>query len=499
MRSQLCRREQNARPGVGRAGGIERSGATDVSVVHDTAEVASAHRASTPRRPASPTAQPTSIDVALVALGQQDAGFRQIIEALPAAIYITDAAGRITFYNEAAAAFWGRHPNLGEEQFCGSWKLRWPNGTPLAHRDCPMAVALRTGRRLRGVEAVAERADGKLIPFAAYPTPIFDASRGLMGAVNMLVDLSDRQRSEESARRLASIVQSSDDAIVSKDLRGIISSWNEGAERLFGYTEAEAIGKPVMIVIPADRAEEEESILARLRRGERIDHFETVRRRKDGSLLDVSLTVSPIHGADGRVIGASKIARDITERKRAHEQHQLLLGEIMHRVKNTLAIVQAIAAQTLRRAPAEERDAFTARLHALGKAHDLLTSDSWDRTPMRVVIGSALMPFQEQRFTLEGPEAYLNASGSLHMTLALHELATNAVTYGALSNATGRVHLNWRSEDGGLEVCWAETGGPVVGRPRRKGFGTLLIEHAFEGARFQYTRAGLLCTFKVSL
>jgi PAS domain S-box-containing protein len=465
-----------------------------VSVVHDTVEVASAHRASTPHRSASPTAQPTSIDIALVALGQQE-----IIEALPAAIYITDAAGRITFYNEAAAAFWGRRPRLGEDQYCGSWKLHSPDGTPLAHRDCPMAVALRTGRRLRGVEAVAERADGKRIPFAAYPTPIFDASRQLTGAVNMLVDLSDRQRSEESARRLASIVQSSDDAIVSKDLRGIISSWNEGAERLFGYTAEEAIGKPVTLVIPADRAEEEASILARLRRGERIDHFETVRRRKDGSLLDVSLTVSPIHGADGRVIGASKIARDITERKRAHEQHKLLLGEIMHRVKNTLAIVQAIAAQTLRRAPAEERDAFTARLHALGKAHDLLTSDSWDRTPMRVVIGSALMPFQEQRFTLEGPEAYLNASRSLHLTLALHELATNAVKYGALSNATGRVQLHWRPEDGGLEVCWAETGGPVVGRPRRKGFGTLLLEHAFEGARFQYARTGLLCTFKVSL
>jgi two-component system, chemotaxis family, CheB/CheR fusion protein len=459
-----------------------------VSVVHDTVEVASAHRASTPHRSAGPTAQPTSID----------AGFRQIIEALPAAIYITDAAGRITFYNEAAAAFWGRRPSLGEEQFCGSWKLRWPDGTPLAHRDSPMAVALRTGRRLRGVEAVAERADGKLISFAAYPTPIVDASCQLMGAVNMLVDLSDRQQSEESARRLASIVQSSDDAIVSKDLRGIISSWNEGAERLFGYTAEEAIGKPVTIVIPADRAEEEAAILARLRRGERIDHFETVRRRKDGSLLEVSLTVSPIYGADGRVIGASKIARDITERKRAHEQHKLFLGEIMHRVKNTLAIVQAIAAQTLRRAPTEERDAFTARLHALGKAHDL-TSDSWDRTPLRVVIGSALMAFQEQRFTLEGPEAYLNASRSLHMTLVLHELATNAVKYGALSNATGRVHLHWRPEDGGLEVCWAETGGPVVVRPRRKGFGTLLIEHAFEGARFQYARTGLLCTFKVSL
>jgi PAS domain S-box-containing protein len=432
-------------------------------------------------------------------MGQRDAGFRQIIEALPAAIYITDAAGHITFYNAAAAALWGRHPRLGEDQFCGAWRLRWPDGTPLAHRDCPLAVALRTGRRLRGVEAVAERADGTQIAFAAYPTPIFGPSCELVGAVNMLVDLSDRKQSEDRARRLASIVQSCDDAIISKDLHGVISSWNQGAERLFGYTAEEAIGKPIMLVIPADRAEEEITILSRLRRGERLDHFETVRQRKDGTLFDVSLTVSPIYGADGRVVGASKIARDITERKRAHEQQKLLLAEIMHRVKNTLATVQAIASQTMRRAPAAERVAFTARLHALGKAHDLLTSDGWDRAPLRGLVDAALAPFQQQRFTLEGPDLYLNASRSLHMTLALHELATNAVKHGALSNATGRVDLRWQMQDGRLDVCWKETGGPAVRRPRRRGFGSLLIEHAFEGARFEYAQTGLLCTFNLPL
>ena len=136
--------------------------------------------------------------------------------------------------------------------------------------------------------------------------------------------------------------------------------------------------------------------MERLRRGERIDHYETVRRRKDGSLVDISLTVSPILSADGRIIGASKIARDITERKRAQEQQKVLLAEIMHRVKNTLATVQAIATQTLRRAPADERAAFTARLHALSKAHDLLTSDKWDRAPLRDVVDAALEPFQRR-------------------------------------------------------------------------------------------------------
>jgi len=437
-----------------------------------------------------------SIGQILIGLGNGDERFREIIEALPAAIYMTDAAGRITFYNQAAAALWGRHPQLGEERWCGSWKLYWPDGSRLAHDECSMAVALKTGRPVRGVEAVAERHDGSRVPFASHPIPIFAPSGELIGGVNMLVDLSDRKSSEESARRLAAIVQSSDDAIVSKDLSGIISSWNAGATRLFGFSADEVIGKSIMVIIPPERANEEQSILARLRRGERIDHFETVRRRKDGKLIDVSLTVSPIHGANGRVIGASKIARDITERKHAQEQQRLLLGEIMHRVKNTLATVQAIATRTLRRAPAEERDAFTARLHALSKAHDLLTSDTWDRAPMRGVVAAALSPFQQGRFAVTGPNVPLNASKVLHLTLALHELATNATKYGALSNAAGRVVLSWHTADGEcLKVRWQETGGPAVSSPGDKGFGSLLIEHTFDAVRFAYAPQGLCCEF----
>ena len=157
---------------------------------------------------------------------------------------------------------------------------------------------------------------------------------------------------------------SSDDAIISKNLDGIITSWNSGAERLFGYTAEEAIGKPMTILIPPDRINEEPGIIARIRRGERIEHYETVRRRKDGSPIDISLTVSPIKDSDGTIIGASKIARDITERKRAEKQQQLLVGEIKHRIKNLLATVQAIARQTLQNAPEEDRNAFIARLGA---------------------------------------------------------------------------------------------------------------------------------------
>ena len=164
----------------------------------------------------------------------------------------------------------------------------------------------------------------------------------------MLIDISERRQADHTREQLAAIVHSSDDAIISKNLNGIIQSWNKGAERIFGYTAAEAVGKHVSILIPEDRLNEEPGIIARISRGERIDHYETIRQRKDGSKIDISLTVSPVRNAKGQVVGASKIARDITDKKRAESAKELLLNEIKHRVKNTLGTVQAIASQTFR-------------------------------------------------------------------------------------------------------------------------------------------------------
>ena len=321
--------------------------------------------------------------------------FRKILEALPAAIYITDASGRIIFYNQAAVDLWGHQPVLGTSEWCGSWKLYRSDGSELPHDQCPMALTLKEGRSIRGMEAIAERPDGTRVPFIPYPTPLFDEEGALVGAVNMLVDVIDRNRTEEADRRLAAIIEDCDDAIISKDLRGVINSWNRGAERLFGYSAEEVVGRPVTILIPLDRQDEEPAILERLRRGERIDHYETVRRRKDGSLVDVSLTVSPIKNAGGEVVGASKIVRDITELRRARELQKLLVEEMRHRIKNTLATVQAIAAQTLRSACDDDRQAFGCRLGALASAHDLLTLENWNRASLRDIADHALKPFHE--------------------------------------------------------------------------------------------------------
>lgn len=434
---------------------------------------------------------------------------RAVLDCLPTAIYTTDASGRITYYNEAAAALWGHRPELDSAVWCGSWKLYWPDGRAMAHEECPMAVSLRTGKPVRGVEAVAERPDGSRVLFAPYPTPLFDKSGTLVGGVNMLVDVTERSAADEAALRLASIVDSSDDAIISKDLSGTIRTWNAGAERLFGYSADEAVGKPITILMPPDRADEGPGILGRIVRGEHIDHYETVRRRKDGSLIDISLTVSPLKARDGRIIGASKIARDISERKRGQEQAQLLIGEMKHRLKNSLSIVQAIAAQTMASVTPQERAAFAGRLQALAGAQDLLTLKNLRSVPLRELLQRALAPFQErhaERIVLDGvDDVWLDAGKVTLLSMGLHELATNAAKYGALSNDSGTVRLTWRvaPAQGGRRVhlMWREEGGPPVEPPGRKGFGSLLLEQALKAelgsASLEFRRDGVLCSVEL--
>ena len=784
--------------------------------------------------------------------------FLKVVELLPAAVYITDAQGRLTYYNAAAAQLWGYDPPLGDSLWCGSWRLYWPDGRPMPHDQCPMAIAIKENRAVRGMEAVAERPDGGRVRFMALPTPLRDEKGALIGALNMLVDVTDRRqterqrdqsearyrgifegarvalweqdfsgvlalldelsrqgvtdlrshlasnprvlaravelvrvtdvnqyalelyeaeqksdllssrerlflpetqtaftetlialhedrrrlesetkvrtlrgrvldvkfaitfegercertlvsvvdisdlkeaeralreekrrlkflnraaraissevnldrivqtmmdiatealgakfgafffnmgadasesyalyalsgapreafarfglprntalfdatyrglkpvrsddirkdprygqnapylgmpegdlpvvsylampvvsktgqvhgglffghdepgiftqeseeiasgiaahaaiaidnarllrdaqiqilqrsRAEQDSRRLVAIIESSDDAIISKDMDGVITSWNSGAERLFGYTAAEAIGRPVTMLMPPERIDEEPGIIARIRRGEPIDHYDTVRRRKDGSPIDISLTVSPIKDDNGKVIGASKIARDITERKQAEQRQQLLVGEVKHRIKNILATVQAIARQTLKGAPAEERDAFIARLMALANAQDLLTLERWNRAAVRDIVDRAVKPFEAQhsaRFLFKGPDdVWVDAQRASLLTMALHELATNAVKYGALSNSYGVVSLTWEAaghEDAQfVRLTWRELGGPLVVPPERKGFGSFLIERALQGgggkAKLDFNPNGLVCSLEVAI
>jgi PAS domain S-box-containing protein len=282
---------------------------------------------------------------------------------------------------------------------------------------------------------------------------------------------------------LAAIIDGSEDAIISKDLHGIIQSWNQGATRLFGYAPEEVIGKSITMLIPPDRLNEEPLIL-----GE-ILPFETRRLRKNGELVDISLTISPVHNAQGIIVGASKIARDITERRMAQERQQLLMGEMRHRVKNLFALANAIV--TISSRSAESLDQAVGmiqdRLQALARAHELTMADAGEateappQTGLLALIDAILAPYStDNRIIVEGAELVLGGRAITHIALLLHELATNAAKYGSLSVPEGRLAVRVESDGTDVRLRWEESGGPRPagdgdeGARNSEGFGTRL-------------------------
>jgi PAS domain S-box-containing protein len=312
--------------------------------------------------------------------------FSDLLEALPAAVYTTDAAGRITFYNKAAVGVWGCRPELGKSEWCGSWRLYWPDGTPMRHDECPMAIALKENREVRGAEAIAERPDGSRVHFIPYPTPLRDSSGLLVGAVNMLVDITDRKQAEERVMALA--------------------------------------------------------------------------------------------------------------------------GEVVHRANNLLAVVQSAVRLTKAENVEAFKEAIHGRIQALGNANALLAQSRWSGAELEKLIETELAPYafgQDGRVRAEGPPVTLGPQSAQSMAMALHELATNAVKYGALSTSDGKVEVEGScGPDNQLRFRWAETGGPAVKTPRRRGFGTSaivgMIRHQLDGkVRFAWRKEGLICEIRVPL
>src|SRR5882672_1673865 len=307
---------------------------------------------------------PLALQANLALDGESEKRLHDLLNLLPAAVYTTDADGRITFYNETAAVLWGRRPTLNVDKWCGSWRMWWPDGSPLPHDQCPMAVVLKEGRVAAGQEAVVERPDGTRMPFMAFPSPLRDPTGKIVGAVNMFVD--------------------------------------------------------------------------------------------------------------------------ITERKRNEEQIAVLAREAEHRCKNVLATVQATEG----------------RIQALANVHTLFVQTRWKGAELHSLVMQELSPYRkdgETRVRSDGPNLLLEPQMAQTIAVTLHELATNAAKYGALSTAKGHVQVGWSlALDGRIVIRWTETGGPPVKPPRRKGFGTRVMEGMIRGQlkgemRFDWLAEGLTC------
>ncbi|PBC24379.1 MULTISPECIES: PAS domain S-box protein [unclassified Mesorhizobium] len=318
---------------------------------------------------------------------------------------------------------------------------------------------------------------------------------------------TNNQKQDATAdARLAAIVDSSFDAIISKDLTSIITSWNLAAERMFGYTAEEAIGQSILMLIPDHLKSEETEIISRVRSGQRVASYETTRRRKDGALISVSLTVSPIRNANGEIVGASKIARDISSAKESERRIRLLMREVNHRVKNQFAVILSMVRETSRRSsdPQEFEELIRARIMALSRSHDLLVTSEWAGASLFDLIQEHLKPFgREEQILLSGPVLTLQSNAVQNLGMAFHELGTNSSKYGALGSEDGKVEITWTigssdqgpgSQDLGandlvtksvgasggrdFQLLWTETSTPRPEREEsaRKGFGTVVLQ-----------------------
>ncbi|RWC28432.1 PAS domain S-box protein [Mesorhizobium sp.] len=417
------------------------------------------------------------------AIGQREARFHQTLEALPVAVYTTDAAGKITYINRKAAELAGREPKIGEDEWWVAFRLFTAEGQELPHDVYPMAITLKENRPVRNIEAVAQRPDGTFFPFLPFPTPLRDDDGNLVGAVNVLLDLTDRKRGEDAVQHLSAIVESSFDAIVSKDLNGTIKSWNQGAERLFGFDAAEAIGQHISMLIPLDRQDEEPRIIERIRRGERIESHETIRLKKNGDKVPVSLTISPVRNAAGRIVGASKIARDITATKESEHRIRTLMREVNHRVKNQYSVILSMIRETNKRSDSPDRfeRQVRERIMALSRSHDLLVSADWKGATIGELVLAQAKPFdREDAITMAGPPITLSPNAVQYLGIAFHELCTNSAKYGVLSGHQGIIAVTWGvAEDHGVQtfkLVWAEQDGPQIKSITKSGFGSVVLK-----------------------
>jgi PAS domain S-box-containing protein len=296
--------------------------------------------------------------------------------------------------------------------------------------------------------------------------------------------LNPKQDAHVAEARLAAIIESSFDAVIAKDLNSIITDWNPAAERLFGYTAAEAIGQPITMLIPEHLRSEEADIIRRIRANERVESYETIRQRKDGTTIFVSLTVSPIRNARGEVIGASKIARDISDAKEAERRIRVLLREINHRVKNQYAVILSLIRETgIGSVSIDEFQAkVRTRIASLAASHDLLVRSEWSGSTLAELVREQLAPFgHEELVTVAGPLITVAPNAVQNLGMAFHELGTNSAKYGVLAGQRGSITISWSMTPHPapeFQLTWDERfDQPIADHVHPgTGFGTVVLE-----------------------
>jgi PAS domain S-box-containing protein len=449
-----------------------------------------------------------------------------ILELLPVATFICDARGKILQYNRHAVAIWGRAPDPGQthEQLRENIRFFELDGTPVARSM--VAEVLATGTPVRNVERIVERADGTRLIVSVNVDPLLNAKGELVGAVNCFLDITERKQADaalersrlhafEQEQRLAATYEHAAIGISEIAPDGRFLRVNEAICAITGYSRQHLLANKLFTHTHPDDTDPDREGFRKQVAGE-LEFYSVEKRfiRKDGRVIWLSVRSSPVRDAANRLLYVVRVVQDITERKAAEQRQRLLMDELNHRVKNTLATVQSLASQTARGAhtPADFREGFEGRLIALSKAHDQLTMHHWESADMRELLWGSLAPYAGAgpgRVVLRGEDIVLRPRAVLTLAMAVHELTTNAAKYGALSVPGGHIEIHWRPAraDNGrpvLQLDWLEQGGPPVVKPEQRGFGSKLIEGSIAAelggkAQLVFVPQGLHCEIVVPL
>jgi PAS domain S-box-containing protein len=449
-----------------------------------------------------------------------------ILELLPIATFICDAQGTILQYNRLAAQIWGRRPEPGEthDQFAKDVRYFDIDGNPLQRSE--LAEVLATGKPARDVERIVERWDGTRVTVSLTIDPLRDANGDMIGAIHCFLDITERKRTDaallhsrqralEQEQRLAATYEHASIGISELSPDGRFLRVNEAITSITGYSREHLLSRHLFAHTLPDDADADREAFRKQVAGE-LEFYSVEKRfvRKDGRVIWISVRSSPVRDADGHLLYLVRVVQDITERKAAESRQKLLIDELNHRVKNTLATVQSLASQSARGAVTPEafRERFEGRLIALSKAHNQLTLHHWESAELRELLSASLAPYggAAERVVLRGEDVVLRPRAVLTLAMAFHELTTNAVKYGALSMPGGRVEIRWQPIDAqgdgtsGLRIEWEERDGPPVSEPERRGFGTTLIERGVAGdldgrVSLTFASQGVRCAIEIPL